>query len=540
MKRIISFATILLLCLSWAFPAYAAPAESDLVYLDKAKSVVFWVSWDKHRPDVVFLAPDGTEYDPRVTAEDTAVVESATDLYYIIQNAQAGQWRVRLDKGSNTKVDISVHDYMQGIVVEKFETGAVDGNRIPVTFRIDGGQHNLRVQYRISAMIERNGAEKQLASGYAYVGKEKTERVRLDDLTSYDAYILKLYVWYDNNGTDIFDFAFSQPFSYTNQEADARSVDYTLIIEPENQLLYVEWGELNWRVDGMLVAVFEDGAAEPQMFDEYQPDASPVQLSYDPAASEVEVEVTVNYDGVNAKPVRKTAKLGADMPITIPEGTLWSALQLPMTYQGMTRQELLVEINEKYTSLVLDGDGTVNLALQDDWNRVRLSYTDGNGVTWRINREIFVDRQPPVLTMDRPYDGMVLEEDTDSITISGTALDCETLLVNGNPVEMTESGTFSKTIDLEMGDTAVTVTALDAAGNESRYTATLTRGQAAQQPGEESASGKGPGSWYGDAVGPGSLWVLAATTVLCLCVLGYAFIFWRGPGHSRKRRGGKG
>ncbi len=535
MKRTIILLLTILLCLSCAVPAMAVTEESNLVYLNQSKSIVFWVSWEGQKPTVVFLAPDGTGYDPTVSRDDAAVVENGNDLYYVIQNAQAGQWRLRMDKDETTTVEISVHDYEPGIAVEYFQLGTLEGDRLPVSFRVTGADEYQWINYRISAMIDHSGMEKELASGYTYVGNENTLTLWLDSLSSYDGYILKLYVWYDNNGTDIFDFSFSEPFAYTNQNADANAADYSLIIEPETQLLYVQWGEMNWRVDSLLVAVFEDGNPEPAVFDEYSPSQSPVQLSYDPRAKEVAVEVTVKYNGVNAKPVRKTIRLDAGMPLRIPEGNVVNTVQLPMTYQGMKEQNVLVEINDKKTELILNGDGMVNLALRDDWNRLQVSYTEANGVTWRIIRDIYVDRKAPVLTLDRPYDGMTVGEETDSMIISGIALDCGAVEINGETVEVSDSGAFRKEVALNAGTNVITVVAADGAGNESRYTATVVRGQPSATPIPGQDQNTDPGSWYDQVVGPGSWWPMVIVSVLCLAVIGYALIFWRKPKASEKQ-----
>ncbi len=530
MKRFFYIFLAAVLCLTCAMPVLAAPEESDLVYLDEAKSIVFWVEWDKEKPSVVFLAPDGTEYDPAVTREDTTTVESGTSLYYIILDAQAGQWRVRMDKGSNEKVEISTHDYNLGIFIEKFEIGTVDGNYIPVSFQISGDDDNRRINYRISAVVDRGGEEKELDSGTARVNRAQSQQVRLSSLSTYDSYMLKLYVWYDDNGTDIFDIAFSPTFAYTNASIDEKVTDFSMVIEPETQLVYVSWEDLNWTVDGVMVALFENNNTEPSVFDEYDKSEGPIQLSYDPAATEVSVEFTVNHDGVYAQPMRKTAKLGAQMALQLPAGDSVNSLQLPMTYQGLTQQKVFVVINDKNTELILDGSGIVNLALQEDWNTLQVSYTDAAGVTWQISRSIYVDRKPPILTLDRNYDGMVLAKDTTTITISGTATDCQLLTVNGEAVAVGKTGTFTKDVAVNNGTNTITVVATDGAGNESRYTATVTRGKATTQaPGSTPGKSSNTGNWYETITGPGSFWPLLIASVLCVMVIGYALIFWRKP-----------
>lgn len=521
-KRFICTILTVLLCFACIAPANAAPIESELTYLDEEKDIVIWVEWDTEKPSVVFLSADGTEYDPSVVSENTATIENGNSLYYIIKNAPRGQWTVRLDKGRNNTVEISVHDYHAGVYIKSFGIGTVSGDELPVTFLL-GGDENRRVNYRISAVIDRSGAEKELRTGYAKVGEERNETVRLNSLSTYDAYMLKLYVWYDDNGADIFDFAFSEVFAYTNASADEKRTDFSLTVEPDSQLLTVAWEDLGYSAESVLVAVFEDDAAEPTLFDEYEPEEAPIVLSYDPACDKVAVELTVKYNGVNTAPTRKTAVLSDEMPICLPEGNLFNSLQLPLTYQDLHQQAVAVSVNEKSTSLVLDGSGTVNLALLDDWNSVQVDYTDANGITWRISRQIFIDRIAPILNLHRSYDGMHLIEK--SITVSGTVIDFSRLLINGSEISVGANGTFSHSIELVDGQNILNVVAVDGAGNESRYTAKITCDSATVGAISMDGETESPDSWYYAFLD--SYWVLLGCSVLCLLVVGYALIFWR-------------
>lgn len=529
MKRLLIFCLILILAVTLAVPALAAEEEQELVTLDTPRDVVFWVSWDTETPEIVFLAPDGRVYDPTAEAADTTTILSGTDLYYVILNAPAGRWRVRFDKGANQKLDISVHDYNPGLTIETFTVGEVEGDRIPVDFRVAGADSQ-RYSYRVSAMIDHTGMEKELSSGSDTVGRDVGIRVPLNSLSTYSGYLLKLYVWYDDGGTDIFDFAFSDRFSYTNTAADQRAQDFALTVLPEEQVLIVAWPDLPWNAEQVLVAVFEDGAAEPAMFDEYDPKSTDsVQLAYDPAAERVDVEFTVRFNGVNTAPTRKGLS-PAGFGLALPEGDSRNSAVISMTYTGFSRQPVDVTVNGYLTETVLDGDGTLNLTLGDDWNEILAEFTDDGGITWQLRRNIFVDRIPPVLSMSRSYDGMQVDGGT--LTVSGTAMDCASVTVNGEAVTVGDGGLFSREIKLTEGSNLITVIAADALGNESRYTAAVYRGAGAQERTQGETGQSGPGSLLELLTGPGKYWVLLIVSVLCLMVVGYALIFWRREDHK--------
>lgn len=527
MKRIFTIIITLLLMAVLVVPAYAAQEEADLEYINTQKDVVFWVSWDQEQPLIIFIAPDGTEYDPNVTSDTTTTIVGEKDLYYVVLDAQAGQWRVRYDKGNNTEIKISVHDYQAGIRIESFTIGEVEGNYLPVHFLAEGAEGTY-FQYRISAMVDHTGMEKELRTGSAMVGNDITDSVYLGDLSTYDGYMLKLYIWYDQNGTDIFDFAFSEPFAYINNDLDNRAEDFALTVLPEEQLLYIFWPDLSWSVEKVMVAVFEDGASEPSVFDEYDPnETDSVQLAYDPSAKQVDVEFIVTINGVNAAPKRKTLHLDS-LHLTLPKGDAFNSLSLPMTYTGFVKQPVTVTVNGYASELILDGDGSVNITLGDDWNTLSVSYLDAENITWQIQRQIFVDRIPPILTMNQPYDGMRVTGK--SITITGIANDCAALTVNGTTVNVNEDGMFTYELKLQDGGNALTVIASDKMGNEAQYSAMIYCGDHVEEWIENEENKSAPGGLLETLTGPGSYWGLAICSVVCLLVIVYALIFWRKEG----------
>ena len=102
MKKIITFAVLLLLSVSFALPAFAK--EQKFHYLESERDVVISVSWPTEQPKLTFKAPNGTVYDPLSEKEGTLTVVNEKSMYYVIKNAPAGQWYVDLDKlGNDTR-----------------------------------------------------------------------------------------------------------------------------------------------------------------------------------------------------------------------------------------------------------------------------------------------------------------------------------------------------------------------------------------------------------------------------------------------------
>ena len=523
MKRFILSLMVLAVLVSLALPASALEQEADWEYIDEQKNIVIAVSWDVEQPWVVFIAPDGTEYDPMTPMEGTTTTLGNLSLYYTIESAPAGQWKIRYDKLSNTALEVSLYNYTTGLSVEYLTLGALSGDYLPVEFMVSGPE-NEYYNYKISAVVDHIGEEKELRTGSARTGRDVSVSVNLDSLSTYDSYMLKLYVWYQHDGADIFDFVYSDPFAYTNPDADSQAKDFQLTVVPDEGLLYIKVPELNWRVESVLVAVFENGGSEPAMYDEYAPESvQDLQLAYDPAATEVAVEVTVNYDGTYAKPVRKT--FYPRSAITIPDGEAFNTLVLPISYSDMQQQLVDVQVNDDHNEVVFNGSGSVNVTLTDDWNALCIHYTDAQGINWKLERDIFVDRVPPVLNMSQKYDGMTAAED--KLTVSGNVMDYQSVTINGQTVSVDSNGLFSQELALSVGANELQVVAVDQLGNETRYTAMVYFGVDKEKLVENQQNQSIPGGLLEVFTQPGSYRVMLISGSVCLLVILYALIFWR-------------
>lgn len=528
-KRFLGFALAILLLGLFALPVAAATSRADFEYLESERDVVIQVAWPTEQPTVLFHAPDGEVYDPLEEREDTVTTLGEKSLYYVIYNAPAGQWQVEYDKGRNAEIEIAMFDYQPGLSIQSLELGEIANDRLAVTFHV-AHPENKRYEYILSVVTEKNGAEKELRSSSSTANKNISVDLRLDDLPSHDAYMLKLYVWFTENETDYFDQVFSEPFAYTNANMAPAMEDFTCIVEPDTWLVHVSWPLAEWSAEEIMVAIFEDDGDEPTFFDSYDPDLEGVQLSYDPGASKIRVEVSVMEDGVYTPKLVKTAEF-SKCGLSLEDITATNMPQILLSYTGLSQQSTSVRVNESWTELVLDGDGQVSVRLTDGWNDVTVEYADQSNLIWRLARQIYVDRDAPVLRISEEYDGM--ETAATSIDLLGTVLDFQTLTVNGEPVTPDELGTFAHTVPLASGENQIEVVAADALGNESRYNATIlctAGGYAAPETPTGPGSGTEPDVLERFFHPDSYLWLILGS-VLGILVIGYALIFWR-------RRGG--
>lgn len=115
------------------------------------------------------------------------------------------------------------------------------------------------------------------------------------------------------------------------------------------------------------------------------------------------------------------------------------------------------------TSALSDGAHTV-VATASDY--------DGNAAVQK-SVTFTVDTIPPTLSISAPAEGFITNKST--VTVKGTTDDATskpvTVTVNGAPIPVTPSGTFSNDVTLKEGSTTITIVAKDKAGK----TTTVTR-----------------------------------------------------------------
>ena len=82
--------------------------------------------------------------------------------------------------------------------------------------------------------------------------------LNLEKLASYSDYMLQLYVVYNDNGTDIFDMIYSEPFSYTNPATPQAVTDYTVLMKPDEYLVDIRWDNYPRNAQSVMIALFSE------------------------------------------------------------------------------------------------------------------------------------------------------------------------------------------------------------------------------------------------------------------------------------------
>jgi len=180
-------------------------------------------------------------------------------------------------------------------------------------------------------------------------------------------------------------------------------------------------------------------------------------VATDPAGNWVQVTRTVTLDTI-----------APTLTVTTPAGGTRSPSNV-VHVAGTTEAGASVSVNGAAAGVGSSGGFAIDIALPDGSQTITTVAMDAAGNSRTDTRTIDVGPAPdttaPVVTVSSPADNARTEQG--AIVVSGTVDDPgATVLVNGLAVHPTSSGSWSVTVSLVSGSNTITVSAVDAAGNQ--------------------------------------------------------------------------
>lgn len=455
--------------------SYADAKEQNLIYLSESQSIVVTVSWQQDDVEFKLISPTGEIITKNTTNESTAVVSFEKAVSILIKNAENGQWKIWYDKGSNESISVSVDEYEPGVWITEFKVGEVNNNIIPVSFSTSH-EEDVPFEYRVYLMLEGDSSTKrELESGYSTANQPVVLDVSMNGVNTYDRYILNLEVLYIKNGYGYFDFAYSNQFEFINPNTPQGIEDFDVSIFTEQSFANIDWEDyLPYYASNCSVSVFEDDVETPAFFSVFERDTKKCSVGYNPDTKKLRIKLTTRINGVITKPVEKTIMIqeGTDgFYIKLPEQDILNTRQFQLEYFNADNNEIVINLNGKQDVVYVNGDGKKTINLLDDYNFFTIEYTDADGTGWYYEREVFVDRFPPLLKLFENIDGILTDEN--SFVITGSTDAEAKLTINSMIVETDENGIFSYEIPLTKGENHIKIDATDVVGNITTYTGTI-------------------------------------------------------------------
>lgn len=149
---------------------------------------------------------------------------------------------------------------------------------------------------------------------------------------------------------------------------------------------------------------------------------------------------------------------------------------VPVTANLSDSYSLLFIVNGeevKETGLLASGEYVYDIPVTEGTNEILTYVVDADHNMRSTPCIIIRDSIKPALTLDMEYDGITTYEDT--IVITGTIKDYDNFMINETEPVVAGDGSFKSEYILRDGDNKLNVRATDIAGNETLYTAVVTK-----------------------------------------------------------------
>lgn len=465
--------SVILLTYGMTFTALADESTSDLFNYDKVQDVAVIIEYEHDDISFTITSPSGAKIDKNTDTDNITVFEGSTSTTVFIGGAEAGQWTITYDKGTNDHLTVRSVVQNTSFWITSFTTGTISEDSLPVTFNVSGAE-NTSYKYSVMAATSKdtlNGRE--LAQGNGNVGEEIAVEVSLSDLSTYNEYYLLLYVSYDDNGSEIFDYAYSDSFSYTNSKSPDAIDKVDITVSHDSKSITVDWTDhISYNTKAVYVEYYLDD--ELISSTEYPTENGKSGFfAYDDEAQSPLFKISVRD---NSGLVSALSEFSVDivpdnsLKLTLPESGMTGSDIWSFNYTGADNTEVTFTINDYTETQTLDGDGSSSITLPDTRNTIMVSYADNAGYIHTYNRMANITTATPSLTLSHNIDGITTTNDF--IIISG-ATNCSDVTINGNKAEVSD-GIFTYTLELDKGENSIFIEATNGELGTS-LTATVTR-----------------------------------------------------------------
>ena len=490
-KRFAGF-LILALCLPLLLiPAKAAGTEADLVTLDRARDIVISVLYDGAEPGITLYSPDGRAY--AADSDYAAVERGGGAVYFYIEDAAAGTWRVRVEKRDSSDVEVSVYPWDRPASIDSLTvTGVENGN---VVFEAVVSGHEGSFRYDVYALpVKGDGSlGGRVDLGSSSGRNDTTLRLRQSVSQLPDGeYRLGLEVYFTtDSGAEVPTFAISDDtFTVSGSNIPGDPGDLDAVMDITGNTLELTWTDDGTRMRSWTVEVRPVSDPEAVYFQaELDGGVMSCSVVLDRDVGDLNVTVTGEKKSSGWLVYERTVPwdAGIDIAFETPELTNSTMGTLRFDVKDRTVSAVL-DVNGNQQELRLTGAQALSFQLSPmSENEVSLTYEGADGVRYRLSRRITVDSVPPALDLFGVPD--TISVSSSSVTLAGSTEPGARLTVNGEEVELDSAGGFRTEARLSAGENILTFEASDAAGNKSVRTLTVLNTSAGAAPSSQSGSG---------------------------------------------------
>lgn len=452
---------------------HAETKNAELITIEEEKDLVVMFSYDKEIVDIVFISPNGVRY----VDSDKDVETSSGELWktYRIKNANAGTWKVEYDLKSNVEIQYSIIEDSAGLWLQYLNVVEQTKDTITLSFLAENAENDGYYNYVISAIQSNNDGNQEITSGSAESGQEETVKVSLSNLTSGE-YMFQVHVYYNDGVGELFDSLMTDAIPYVNPNTPSKLENMKITVDSSNLNCMMDW-KLNsdWSHEEYKIEVLADDVI---IFDSVvDSKTTSINVIYPKTTSVLETFLYYKKDSIWSDPLIKKVELGNEY-LNVSGDEITSSGQISLEYSTLDEVHLLVTINDDSGEYIISDTGTVTFDLVEGFNSINAFFENKDGIVYLVDKEIYYDAYPPVISLYDDVNGKHVS--TETIDIIGSVDGAQKLLVNESECTIEENGNFCISVDLQQGENVIVIEAIDANGNSSIMSLTIYRGLASE------------------------------------------------------------
>lgn len=452
--------------------------EMELFENEARGDMALYMEYEGALPEITFLSPSGKEYSEFVSTEEEFLYLHSEDggwSNFQIVNAEAGMWSVRIVKTDEEKVLFRKMQVEEGVVIQEFSLRALEGKEATVYFDVTKGDTEYYYHYTID-MVSADGQmiKRDLVSGDGMTGTPQEITIYMDASSCGNAHLVLNVECDDNAGT--YDIARTEEFAYDNPDTPTALSGLTITLDENDLKCTVDWSQYQpwgWGLVAYNVKAYADIDTEGPIYDDSGLTTTNTYFYYPRDTKELEIVVTYTLDGILSGEYVKKVDLSSNDYIRIPDEDVTTEVMLPLEYSAKEAAQLTVSINGQTGVYRIKGQDTIFFTLEEGNNEFYATFTGADGITYVIEKDIYLGIVVPRITLFEELDGTVFH--TTTAKVSGKVENAATLTVNGTEVQFSGDGTFSYDVPLEPGENEVVLYATSASDIGSTMILTLVR-----------------------------------------------------------------
>lgn len=461
-KRLLFFLVAVVCLICRPVQAFAEDKEVSITLGDGYEDAVFYVTWDGTDVDaaVTITSPSGKTYSKSGTPEVFTELEGTVMVY--AGAAEAGEWKVKVSGTNVGRVDVSAGELPDSLTITSFDVRQNADGTFSADYSITDCPDEVQIEiYADTDSMDYDGER----VCYEYGGPSGTLQFDMNGQGSGE-YHFYIYVTVDG--------IYSQQYADTVVSYQRPGGEKVAGVKGGiyNSGYYITWNAAEG--ESYTVKVWDESFN--LIAEEVVDDADSYYDSFIDGETKAYLAVTKTYGDCDYDLITADSSASVD-------GDVVYDIDGKTTNKSFMGATITMGADCSFEAF-LDGDmimdtqkeaGMYRISLSEGDNEVVIVVTDKAGNAKEFTKNIYVDTSAPQLSISDDLNGMVVTDDY--VYVGGYSESGATVTVNGEAVELTQSY-FNVKVALNDGENTITVKAEDIAGNQSVYTAVVTRSSA--------------------------------------------------------------